>query len=108
MNEELKRIKEKYEERGRDKHRYTLSGLDDLKAIHGIDVEQIKGFNKYDLGVQDMLRKFIVNFYNRQGLEVRMEIEPLSFDVYMKRMRFNMKKGGKKSHCIILGPSHWA
>lgn len=106
MNEELKRIKEKYEERGRE--RYTLLSVDDFKAIHGIDLEQIKGFSKYDLGVQDMLRKFIVNFYNRQGLEVRIEIEPLSFDVYMKRMRFNMKKSGKKSHCIILGPSHWA
>jgi hypothetical protein len=106
MNEELKRIKEKYKERGRG--RYTLSSVEDLKAIHGVDIEKISGFEKFEPKVQEMLKKFLVNYYNAWGIEARMGLRPLYFESFMGKVKFTLIEQNKRQFYVVSGPSRWA
>lgn len=63
---------------------YKLAGLDDFKIrdthnlleCHGIRVEDIEGYSKLDEDNKTIFLKFIVNFYNMQGMMSRGALQP--------------------------------
>lgn len=71
-------ITKKYEERGLTD--YKLRTLDDLKEIHGVDVQELSGYS----GLSDDNRKLfdmtVLRFYNAHGLNSRLELNPKSIN----------------------------
>lgn len=57
---------------------FRLKTLEDLFKVHGIKVENIKGY--YEIGdiQQKIFKGFILNFFNGWGLEARATLEPVT------------------------------
>ncbi|MFW6243184.1 MAG: hypothetical protein ACOC2W_03400 [bacterium] len=55
---------------------YKLKSTDDLLRIHGIDYENINGYDKLDDLNKNIFKTFIVNFFNARGLVQRTKILP--------------------------------
>lgn len=56
---------------------YRLKTLDDLLKVHDIDYREVDGYNRLDDLNRKLYEKFIVNFYNAQGLDSRAALNPL-------------------------------
>lgn len=108
MEMNLQQIKEAYLKRGLNN--YRLSSLDDLVEIHGVDIEKIKGFNKFGENGKAFLKKFLVNFFNAQGIENRMNIEPTGFVHTAKinpQLKFKVIIYGKNEWYLVTGVNTW-
>lgn len=55
---------------------YKLKNMEDIKKIHGVDCEELKGYPNLTEEHKGLFKKFIVNFFNAQGLESRMSLVP--------------------------------
>jgi len=71
----IEQIKNIYKANGLNN--YSLRGTEDLKKVHGIDYIEIPGFYDLNDSHKEIFKKFIVNFYNAQGLEKRLAIIPV-------------------------------
>lgn len=104
----VKQVKEAYLKRGLDK--FLLSSTDDLLEIHGVDIEKIKGIKQFDPKSKEFLGRFLVNFFNKQGVEERTSIEPVSF-TYTKNMspkiKFKLKCHGKVEWYFVASERKW-
>lgn len=73
----------KYEERGLTD--YKLRTLDDLKEIHGVDVQELFGYS----GLSDNNRKLfdmtVLRFYNAHGLNSRLELKPKAVNYVLEK-----------------------
>jgi len=67
-------LEEKYLKNGINN--FKLKSLEDLKVVHGIDILKIEGINKLAVN-RGMFEGFLINFFNRWGLEARNTIKPL-------------------------------
>lgn len=50
--------------------------MNDIKNVHEIDCEQLKGYEDLTDEHKELFAKFIVNFFNGQGLESRATLIP--------------------------------
>lgn len=104
----MKNIKDKYLDNGLDT--FELEKLNDFLVIHDVDVKQIKGIDKLSQN-RAMFEKFIINFYNAQGLEAREKIKPVSVKLVKNRteayLRFDYKRNGKKEWMQVKGENTW-
>lgn len=66
--------RKKYEERGLNN--YLLRTVDDLKAIHNIDIRKIKGYESLSDENKKLFENTCVSFFNAWGLEKRAELVP--------------------------------
>lgn len=55
---------------------YQLKTLDDLKAVHGIDVTEIKGYSGLTDENRQLFDSTVISFFNVLGLDSRMELRP--------------------------------
>ena len=69
-----KQLERKYEERGLNN--YRIRTVDDLKAIHNIDIEELKGYENLSDEYRELFEKTVIHFFNAQGLEKRAECIP--------------------------------
>lgn len=69
-----KQIERKYEERGLND--YCIRTVDDLKAVHNIDVEELKGYENLSDECKELFEKTVIHFFNAQGLEKRAKCIP--------------------------------
>jgi len=69
-----KQLERKYEERGLNN--YRIRTVDDLKAVHNIDIEELKGYENLSDEYRELFEKTIIHFFNAQGLEKRAECIP--------------------------------
>ena len=67
-------IEKKYEERGLNN--YLLRTVEDLKAVHDIDIKEIKGYASLSDENKKLFEKAVVSFFNAWGLEKRTELAP--------------------------------
>lgn len=70
------RIERKYEELGLTD--YKLRTLEQLKEIHGVDVNQISGYQDLPEEQKTLFDKAVINFYNARGLDNRRSLLPKS------------------------------
>lgn len=55
---------------------YRLKTTDDLIKVHGIDFKAVDGYSRLDDLNKKLYEKFIVNYFNGQGLDTRMTMIP--------------------------------
>ncbi len=55
---------------------FKLTCLDDLKICHGIDAEQVNGYEDLTEENKMIFRNFIINFFNARGIDARMITAP--------------------------------
>ena len=61
---------------------YLLRDIEDIKKVYGIDVLKIDGYENLTYEQKELYKKFIVNFFNRWGLEARATIKPQSIGCF--------------------------
>lgn len=71
------RIERKYEELGLTD--YKLRNLKQLQEIHGVDVNQIAGYNQLSDKHKKLFNEAIINFFNAWGLDSRKTLVPGGF-----------------------------
>ena len=64
----------KYEERGLTD--YQLRTLNDLKEIHGVDVQELSGYSGLSENNRKLFDMTVLRFYNAHGLNSRLELRP--------------------------------
>ena len=64
-----KKLEEKYEKMGLSD--YHIKNLDQLKAIHNIDVNEIPGYQSLTAEHKELFDKTIIRFFNAWGLDRR-------------------------------------
>lgn len=64
----------KYEERGLTD--YQLRTLNDLKEIHGVDVQELSGYSGLSENNRKLFGMTVLRFYNAHGLNSRLELRP--------------------------------
>ena len=91
---------------------YRLRNFNDLKAVHGVDIMEIKGYNKLAVNAE-FFKTMLVRFYNAHGLERRSEIKPLAVK-YVSRtkktkpyLRFDVKIGDCNECFHFNGNGEW-
>lgn len=102
-------IKKKYKEYG--KSDYKLRSIQDIKLIHEIKIDKIKGIGKLTLS-RDLFEEFLVNFFNAHGLEARNTIKPLSVKCCKDKdngnyLRFDYKMHGSNTWLHVKGEHTW-
>lgn len=55
---------------------FKLKCLEDLKSCHGIDAEQVNGYEDLTEENKEIYRNFIINFFNARGIDARMITVP--------------------------------
>lgn len=73
---EYNKLRIPYEENGLKD--YLLRDVKDIKKVYGLDVLKIDGYENLTYEQKELYKKFIVNFFNRWGLEARATIKPQS------------------------------
>lgn len=73
---ERKELELKYLEHGRNN--FQLDSVEDLLLIHGIDYQKVIGYSSLDELNRMKYKKFIVNYFNAQGMVERGTIVPLA------------------------------
>lgn len=104
-----KQIENLYKNNGFDE--YVLASPSDILKVHNIDVLTITGYDELTDEQKDLYKAFIVNFYNRWGLETRMVLKPIRIRYIKKRekkyMRFEYEKNGEKEWLHIVNENEW-
>jgi len=69
-------LKEVYEKRGYDD--LQLQTIADIEEIYEISIEKIKGYATLSDERQREFQRFLINYYNTQGIIYRADIVPIS------------------------------
>lgn len=67
------------------KHEFRLRDLTDLQYIHDVDYKEISGVDTLTEEYLNMLKIFLVRFFNAWGLTARASIEPIRVHSVLKR-----------------------
>lgn len=73
----------KYEERGLSD--YKLRTLDDLKEIHGVDVQELSGYSGLSENNRNLFNVTVLRFYNAHGLNSRLELKPKAVNYVLEK-----------------------
>lgn len=79
-----------------------LSSAEDMLNIHGVDVYKIDGFKYLSDEHKKLFLKFIINFFNAWGLEMRNILYPLSIN-FVRETEFLGKQNENDDYYIIFG-----
>lgn len=70
---------------------YKLKNTNDLLRAHGIDYKAVNGYNQLDDVNKLIYKKFIVNYYNVFGLELRATLVPKGIH-YVEDIKYVVEK----------------
>lgn len=73
----------KYEERGLTD--YKLRTVDDLKEIHGVDVQELSGYSGLSENNRKLFDVTVLRFYNAHGLNSRLELKPKAVNYVLEK-----------------------
>lgn len=85
---EMEQIKNVYKNNGLVD--YKLKSPEDLLKVHGIDFKKVSGYNRLDDLTRTIYEKFIINFFNRHGLESRVDLVPKGI-YYVEEINYVVK-----------------
>ncbi len=92
-------LEKKYEENGcRD---YQLKNLEQLKAIHGIDVNEISGYIGLSAENKKLFNETVIRFFNAHELDRRKELFPKAVN-YVREVDYINADGYKVGMAIFL------
>lgn len=77
-----KELERKYETLGLTD--YKLCTLEQLNAIHGVDVQTLSGYDILSDKHRELFNKTIINFFNAQGLDARKALIPKSINYVLQ------------------------
>lgn len=97
MMEEIKNL---YEECNLED--YKLTSIEDIQIVHKINVLDLEGYDNLVSDNQELFNKFIINFFNAQGLEMRNTLYPISVD-FVREVEFLGKENLQDDYYIIIG-----
>lgn len=78
---------------------YRLKTLDDLLKVHDIDYREVDGYNRLDDLNRKLYEKFIVNFYNAQGLDSRATLNPMGI-YYVEDYKYIAKENPEDDYYV--------
>lgn len=81
---------------------YKLKSLDDLMKVHGIDPRAVKGYNRLDDLNRLLYEKYIVNYFNAQGLESRATILPEAI-YFVESKEYSVKENPDDEYSMDAG-----
>lgn len=80
---------------------FHLKTTDDLLKVHGINFKAVDGYNRLDDLNKVIYEKFIINFFNAQGLEYR-DIVPTGI-YYVEEIEYLVKERSEDDYMTIAG-----
>lgn len=100
----MSNIYRQYEERGLSD--FKLTSLDDIKAIYGYDIQELKGFSDLSEEYKELFSKFIINFFNAHGMDRRSVLQPLQIN-YVQHIEYSrpteeIDDEGKAIHELVV------
>lgn len=81
---------------------FKVTNLYDMYSVHGIKVADISGYGTLAKMHKEVFDKFIINFFNAQGLERRSELIPISIN-YVKAEEYLGKLKDSDDFFIPIG-----
>lgn len=73
----------KYKERGLTD--YKIRTLNDLKEIHGVDVQELSGYSGLSDDNRNLFNVTVLRFYNAHGLNSRLELRPKAVNYVLEK-----------------------
>lgn len=80
---------------------FKLRTTEDLLKVHGIDFKAVDGYSRLDDLNKTIYEKFIINFFNAQGLEYR-DIVPTGI-YYVEEIEYLVKEYPEDDYMTIAG-----
>lgn len=80
---------------------FKLMTTEDLLKVHGIDYRNVDGYNRLDDLNKAIYERFIVNFFNGQGLDYR-DIVPTGI-YYVEEIEYMVKECQEDDYMTIAG-----
>lgn len=81
---------------------YKLRNTEDLLKVHGIDFRDVAGYNRLDDLNKQLYSKFIVNFFNQQGLKSRISLIPKGI-YFVEEIEYLIKEDPEDESWLIVG-----
>lgn len=81
---------------------YELRNTEDLLKVHGIDFREVVGYNRLDDLNKQLYSKFIVNFFNQQGLNSRTTLIPKGIN-FVEEIEYLIKEDPEAESWLIIG-----
>ncbi|OCZ50866.1 hypothetical protein [Dehalobacter sp. TeCB1] len=81
---------------------YELRNTEDLLKVHGIDFRDMAGYNRLDDLNKQLYSKFIVNFFNQQGLKSRISLIPKGI-YFVEEIEYLIKEDPEDESWLIVG-----
>lgn len=78
-----KEMTKKYEERGLTD--YQLRTVDDLKEIHGVDVQELSRYSGLSENNRKLFDMTVLRFYNAHSLNSRLELRPKAVNYVLEK-----------------------
>lgn len=91
-------IENLYTDRGVDN--YRLRNVEDLKEIYGIDIEKLKGYEKFSEDYKKIIRIGIISYFNNHGLIPREKLKPKKVEIEKRKFKVTF---GPKDYIYIFG-----
>ena len=88
-------IERHYEERGL--YNYKLHSIEDVAAIYEINIDDLQGYNNLSGVDQETFKGFIVNFFNANGMDKRMGLEPKSIN-FVNKTTYSVSRPADENH----------
>lgn len=70
---------------------FQVKSIEDILKTHGIDVRTVDGYSRLDDVNRLLYEKFIINFFNAQGLETRATLVPTGI-YYVEEIEYLVKE----------------
>jgi hypothetical protein len=96
---------EMYEQNGIKDMR--LRNIVDLQNIYNINAEDIHGYKILSDNNKELFKHFIVNFFNRQGIERKFKINPQKISFTGRRLKFEFLIGCNPEYYYIINENEW-
>jgi hypothetical protein len=80
---------------------YKLRTTEDLFNVHGIDFKAVEGYDRLDEANKAIYERFIINFFNGQGLDYR-DIVPKGID-FVEDVQLLIKENETDDHFTVAG-----
>ncbi len=102
-------LEKKYLENGLP--RFQLNSVDDLQAVHDVDLHRIAGYSGLDDSKQQLFQGFIINLFNAHGMDARGTLIPKSVRYVLERseryLRFDYACNGRDLWLHVTNSHTW-
>lgn len=81
---------------------FRIRNIEDILKTHGVNVKAIDGYSRLDDVNKLLYEKFIINFFNMQGLESRATLVPTGI-YYVEEIEYMVKEKPENDYYTLSG-----